>query len=217
MSEKPSYILDFDSNFVTVESLDELGFLATADKPDRELIREEMRALTTLGMTGEMPFDASLRARLKLFDANVEHIALLTEVLADRISPSALEHSDWFSENAQRLYVVSGGFEELIIPTVARLGILATNVYANRFVLDDDGNIVGHDLTRLTAQPGGKAAQVKALDLPRPIIAVGDGSTDLEIRLHGAADEFWAMTETIPRQSVVAQADRVLTSFLELA
>lgn len=138
---------------------------------------------------------------------------MLNGELATRLSPSAVRRSDWFKANAERVYVVSGGFEEIIKPTVERLGILATNVYANTFLFDDTGNIVGHDPGRLTAQAGGKAVQVRELELCRPIIAIGDGSTDLEIRLRGEADEFWAFTETVTRPGVIEHADRVLTTF----
>lgn len=216
MPKSPAYVIDFDSTLVTRESLDDLAELALRDDPGREPICAQLQMLTARGMTGEMSFDASLTARLALFDAHVEHVALLNDALATQLSPSAVERSDWFAANAERLYVVSGGFEEIIKPTVERLGILATHVYANSFVVDDNGSIVGHDHSRHTAQAGGKAAQVRELGLDRPVIAVGDGSTDLEIRLRGAADEFWAFTETVTRPAVVAHADRVLTGFMEL-
>jgi D-3-phosphoglycerate dehydrogenase len=217
MPRSPAYIIDFDSTLVTRESLDDLAELALRDNPDRESICEQLQLLTVRGMTGEMPFDASLTARLALFSAHLDHVALLNDQLSTALSPSAARQADWFKANAERVYVVSGGFEEIIKPTVERLGILATNVYANRFLLDGDGNVVGYDPSRLTAQAGGKAAQVRELGLNRPVISIGDGSTDLEIRLRGEADEFWAFTETVTRPTVIERADRVLTSFLDLA
>src|SRR5690606_6764355 len=89
------------------------------------------------------------------------------------------------------------------------LGLLPGNVYANRFTYDGV-HITGHDSSRLTSQAGGKAAQVHALNLPRPIIAIGDGYTDFEIKAAGAADEFWAFAGHIRRPEVVANADRIL-------
>ena len=217
MPKSPAYVIDFDSTLIVRESLDDLAELALRDDPERELICAELQTLTTRGMTGELPFDASLTGRLALFNASIGNISSLNDALAAHLSPSAVRHSDWFKENAERVYVVSGGFEEIIKPTVERLGILATNVYANGFLIDEHGNICGHDTSRLTAQAGGKAAQVRELCLNRPIIAIGDGSTDLEIRLRGEADEFWAFTETVTRPGVIKHADRVLTSFLDLA
>jgi D-3-phosphoglycerate dehydrogenase len=210
------YIIDFDSTLVAAESLDGFGELVLAEHPEQESICAELQVLTELGMTGRLPFDASLSARLAMFQAHRDHITEFNDQLADQLSPSAVARSDWFENKREHIYVVSGGFEEFIQPTVARLGIMATHVYANRFVFDADGNIVGYDPARLTAHPGGKAAQVRELGLSRPIIAIGDGSTDLEIRLKGEADAFWAFTETVTRASVVTQADRVLASFMEL-
>jgi D-3-phosphoglycerate dehydrogenase len=54
------------------------------------------------------------------------------------------------------------------------------------------------------------------LNLPHPIIVVGDGYTDYEIRATGEADQFWAFTEHIERPEVVVGADRTLSSFAEL-
>jgi len=219
MLEQTTFFVDFDSALATRETLDDLAALALDDHPERETVYAELEALTALGMTGAMPFGDSLTARLALLEgiAHRDHIEELNEQLADQLSPSAVAHSDWFAANAERLYVISGGFEEIIIPTVARVGILATHVYANKFVFDDNGYIVGHDTNRLTAQAGGKAAQAAKLKVAGRAVAVGDGYTDLEIREQGVADEFWAIIETVERPNVTTRADRIISDFSELA
>ncbi len=211
-----AYIIDFDSTLVTVESLDEFADMVLEAHPDRKKISAELQAITNKGMAGEIPFDVSLSARLKLFHAHRNRIPMFTDWLVLQLSPSAVKCIDWFTSHAEDIFVVSGGFEEFIVPVVQQLGILKTNVYANRFVFGDDGNIIGHDTTRPAAHAGGKATQVQKLNLNRQIIAIGDGYTDLEMRLQGVADEFWAYTETVGREKVTQNADRVLTSFLEL-
>ena len=214
--QTPNYVIDFDSTLITAESLDMFCEIALTNDPNKEATCAKLQEITTLGMSGHMPFDKSLTARLELFSANATHISLLNETLEHKLSPSALTHKEWFEANREHIYVVSGGFEEFIIPAVEHLGILATNVYANAFVYDEKGNIIGHDTTRHAAKAGGKVTQVQALGLTGSVIAIGDGYTDYEIRLHNAANEFWVFTETIARSNVVSVADRVLTSFTEV-
>lgn len=208
-----THLIDFDSTLVTAESLDELANIALKGRPDREAIMNELRAITDKGMTGEIGFDESLDLRLKLFGANRGHVDAVVALLKNRISPSALEARGWFDRHAGRIYVISGGFEDYIVPVVAELGIPASQVFANRFQYDKNGNITGYDSSRLPSQAGGKAKQAAALDLKGPVVAIGDGFTDYEIKAGGTAHEFWVFTETNHRANVVKKADKVLSGF----
>lgn len=211
-----TYILDFDSTLVAVESLDELARLALKNNPEGEKRLAELHELTTQGMNGSLSFDEALKRRLDLFSANRTHVDELVTLLKDAITDSALELEDWFDENADNIYVVSGGFEDYIIPVVAELGIAPSHVFANKFVYDDDGMIIGFDASRHVSKNQGKANQVAQLQLASPIVAIGDGITDYEIRAQGEADEFWAFTQHIARPVVVERADRVLESFEDI-
>lgn len=211
-----TYIFDFDSTLVGVESLDELARLSLADHPEREQRLSELHTLTNEGMNGRLAFDESLRRRLDLFQANRNHLFELVDLLKEAITDSALELEDWFEENADNIYVVSGGFADYIIPVVKELGIPASHVFANKFSYDDDGNVIGFDDSLPVSRPGGKAVQVTELELASPVIMVGDGFTDYEVRAKGAADEFWAFTQHVTRPTVVERADRVLESFEEI-
>ena len=51
--------------------------------------------------------------------------------------------------------------------------------------------------------------------LPRPLLAVGDGSTDVAMR--DVADAFAAFTYFARRDAVVARADLEIASFAQLA
>jgi D-3-phosphoglycerate dehydrogenase / 2-oxoglutarate reductase len=209
-----TFIIDFDSTLVTCESLDELARLSLADNPNRRDIMQKLENITSRGMAGKIAFDESLHQRLQLFAADRSDLAQLAGYLRTRISPSANATRDWFARNAGRIYVVSGGFEEYIIPVVEQLGVAADHVFANRFLYSDN-EITGFDPTRLTSRAGGKAEQVAALGLPRPIVLIGDGYTDYEVKAAGAVDEFWAFTETVDRPQVTAKADRTIASFTE--
>jgi len=211
----PTFVIDFDSTLVTCESLDELARLSLAGNPDRREIMQRLETITRQGMAGEIGFDESLRRRLPLFAAGRQQLAETVTYLQAHISPSALAISAWFAQHSDRIYIISGGFEELIIPIATRLGIPISHVFANRFLYDGQ-TVIGFDAARLTSKAGGKVSQIAALRLPRPIVAIGDGYTDYEIRLSGAADKFWAFTETTSRPQVIANADRIIASFTEI-
>lgn len=212
-----TYIIDFDSTLVTVETLDELARITLASHPDRTAIQEELQAITKKGMAGEISFDESLQRRLRLFAAQRQHVAKLTSELFDHISPSALKNIAWFKQNRRHIYVISGGFEDYIKPVAERLNIDASHIFANRFIYDERENVVGYDTQSLLSRPAGKVLQLKQLSLGRPIVVIGDGYTDFEMIKHGQADEFWAYTETAARPAVITHADRVVRSFDDVA
>ncbi|HSW77599.1 MAG TPA: HAD-IB family phosphatase [Candidatus Chromulinivoraceae bacterium] len=211
-----TYIFDFDNTLVSVESLDELARMSLERADDKETRLAEFVEITNQGMNGTLAFDESLRRRLATLNVTRDDVHKLTELLKDTITDSALECEEWFDENADNIYVVSGGFEDYIIPVVEELGIPAGHVYANRFVYDDTGMVIGFDTSSNLSKPQGKVLQVAELELPSPIIMVGDGMTDYEVRSKGEADEFWAFTQHVARPVVVERADRVLASFEEI-
>ncbi len=216
MHRKPIVIIDFDSTLVRVESLDELARLALSTHPERKKILAVLEGITKQGMAGELAFDESLDRRLRLFRANKQHVNQLVEALRGQLSLSALANAQWFKHNSDRIYVVSGGFKEYIIPTLGALGIHPTHIFANSFLYDERDVIAGYDSNNLLCRAKGKVAQVAALNLPRPVVMVGDGYSDYEVFKAGEANKFWAFTESIYRPTVAAKASKVLTSFDDL-
>ena len=78
----PDYlIIDFDSTFVTVESLDELAHIVLKDNPESTQRLETIRAITRAGMEGSIPFDESLSKRLKLLNINQKDIHAANRIL----------------------------------------------------------------------------------------------------------------------------------------
>lgn len=213
---EPTFIIDFDSTIIRGETLEELARISLRERPDRDDVMRQIQEICDQGMAGTLPFNESLQKRLNLFGAHRDSLALLIAHLQNDITPSVLKNKNWFQNNRDRVYVLSGGFEECTIPIVERLGIAPDHVLANKFEHDSSGKIVGFDTSRLLGKAGGKLRQVEALALPRPVIVIGDGFTDYEIRKAGAADEFWAYVENVNRPSVTKHADRTVKSFNEV-
>ena len=205
-------IIDFDSTFVTVESLDELAHIVLKDNPESAQRLETIRAITRAGMEGSIPFDESLSKRLKLLNINQKDIHAATIVLAKKVTPSFKRNKQLLMENAQNILIISGGFYEMIIPIVSEYGILEDQVFANKFVYKGTSRIAHVDSQNIMAQSGGKVAQANALGLAGEIHVIGDGYTDYQIKSEGPAKKFFAFIENIRRNSVCEVADVVLSN-----
>jgi len=209
-------IIDFDSTLITVESLDELARIALESRSDQASILIQLKSICTQAMAGELAFDESLRRRLRLFCASQSHVERVAIDLLSKVSPSALAIRDWLHEYRENIYVISGGFADYMVPVIELLGLDSTKLFANSFLYDSYDNIADYDPACLLSQAQGKVKQVLALELPGPTIVVGDGYADYEIKAYGAAEQFWALTETVHRPQVTAKADKVLKDFYEV-
>jgi phosphoglycolate phosphatase-like HAD superfamily hydrolase len=112
--------------------------------------------------------------------------------------------------------VVSGGFEELILPTLERMGLSRSGLHAHRFRYDESGRVLGLDPDTVIAKGGKPAAVERFREKETSVWMIGDGATDLEVRERGHADRFIAYTENRHRDPVVAKADFVAKSMDEL-
>jgi D-3-phosphoglycerate dehydrogenase len=213
-------LIDFDSTLVTSESLEDLARITLADQPDRDERVQRIAELTEAAMEGRMSFTESLQQRIPLLNAHTQDIATLIEELHKKITPSVQRNQAWFAANRERVFVVSGGFKEFIIPVVEPLGIRPANVYANEFTSSADGTITGADTTNPLAYENGKPTLIRALVeqgvMQAPLCIIGDGFSDYQLKESGVAETFFAHTENVHRERVASLADVIITSFDEL-
>ncbi len=204
-----SYIFDFDSTITRVEALDILAEISLADDPSRQAIIEQIQAITNLGIDGDISFTESLERRIQLLRAHRSHLELLVEELRDKISPSFASNRRFFESHASSIYVISAGFKEFIVPIVAQFSIPEERVFANTFIFDNDGFIIGFDKANPLSKHNGKIECLKNLSLPGEVQVVGDGYSDYVMREAGLAKKFFAYTENVKRDKAVAHADYV--------
>ncbi|MBK8685028.1 MAG: HAD family hydrolase [Bacteroidetes bacterium] len=126
---------------------------------------------------------------------------------------SVVSNQDFFRKNCEKIYIVSGGFQEYIQDVVKDLGIAPDHIFANNFLWNEDGEVIGYDSNNPLSKPGGKVMVLKQLKLPEEVIVVGDGYTDAEIKIHGQAERFYLYAEHIDRKQLYEYADRVIYSF----
>jgi phosphoserine phosphatase len=110
--------------------------------------------------------------------------------------------------------LLSGGLRDAILPLAEFLDIPAARVHAVSLRYDADGTYESLDGEQPLATQRGKPATLFALGLPRPLVMVGDGSTDAAVR--GVSDTFIAYTGVARRPNVVAVADAEARDFSTL-
>ncbi len=205
-------IIDFDSTIVQTEGLDLLAEICCKeDLP--QLIK--IKQLTNLGMEGELSIQESLKLRLELINAKKSDLDVLIEKLIDLISPSIHFLQTTSTVFPNNTYVVSGGFLDYVWPVCKKIGFHEHHVFANRFVYRDN-RIIDFDSKNSLAKNGGKAEQIAFLNLSQPLVMIGDGYTDYEVKKACVADYFIAYTETISRQKIMEKADYTCKNFSEV-
>lgn len=215
MNKPVSYLLDFDSTFIQSEGLDELATISLENNPYKKRILSEIQHLTQLGMDGSMPFEESLKKRIGLLKTNKDFIQKAAKRLRNNVSTSILRNKQFFQQRKDNIYIISGGFKELILPVVLDFDIPPDHVYANSFLYDTKGNVIGIDERNVMSKNQGKAKVVKSLKLLTDVYIIGDGYTDYELKKLGLADKFIAFTENIERQLVTKHADEIAPNFDE--
>ena len=85
-------IIDYDSTFIKVESLDELS---KNSKKFNKKIHKEIIKITELGMEGKISFSESLEKRLKLIESDKEDVQNTLKVLENQITDSFKENEEF--------------------------------------------------------------------------------------------------------------------------
>jgi phosphoserine phosphatase len=198
-------VLDVDSTLSGVEGVDWLAQLRGAD------IARQSARLTERAMNGEIPIEAVYGQRLNLIRPTRADVTELSRVYRQRIAPGAKAAVAQLRAAGIRIVLVSGGFRPAIEPLALQL---QAELHAVDVYWDSDGSYVGYETESPLATQKGKLQVVRGLALPRPTLAVGDGSTDVAMR--DAVDRFVAFTGFARRDAVVAAADGEIRAYSEL-
>ncbi len=203
-----SVVLDVDSTAAGLEGID---WLAALRGPDTARRVEE---LTNSAMAGEKRLEDVYNARLDAIRPTLSEIRDLGEAYISAVAGGAREAVNAFRSNGIRVFLISGGIIQAVLPLAELLGVSVSDVRAVRLHFDPDGCYLGLDADSPLIRQDGKRTIVEQLGLPRPSLAVGDGATDLEMA--PAVSEFAAFTQFASRPAVVAGANHVVASFTEL-
>jgi len=204
-------LIDFDSTFVSLESLDIISKLSI--KNDDASIKK-INKITNLAMKGEISFSKALSQRLKMLSINKKHLEKAIIKLDNNISTSFIDNKDFFKNNCNNIFIISGGFKELIFPIVKNFKINYNNIYANEFVFNNNDEICGIDKNNLLSKDQGKVEVAKSISGTN--IIIGDGYTDYEVKKYNAAEVFIQFVENINRTNLNSKADIIANNFKDI-
>jgi phosphoserine phosphatase len=169
-------------------------------------------------MKGEIPLATVYGERLKLVAPGRKDIEELAMEYVARIQPDARGSLAKLTNAGVRVVLVSAGIRDAILPLAREVGIGPEDVNAVSVQFDGDGSYAGYDSASPLTRNGGKAEVVRFLGLSHPILGVGDGITDLELRTASppAVDAFAAYIGVVERAEVSAKADYLVRKFSEV-
>ena len=208
MSRFNSIILDVDSTLSDVEGIDWLAAQRGAE------IEAWSAGLTERAMQGDLPIEAVYSERMRIVKPTLPEIQELGKVYIERVATHAAETIAELRANDVEVVMVSGGLREAILPLARKLGVADQNVHAVSVFFDQDGGYAGFDDASLLTRQSGKRTIVGQMDLKGPILAVGDGMTDCEIK--SVVQGFAAFTGFTRREAVMERADYVIENFDQL-
>ena len=203
-----SVVLDIDSTVAGIEGIDWLAERRGAG------VAAQVVAMTDRAMRGEIALDAVYGERLALIRPTRAEIDALGAAYVAAIAPGARETIERLQGAGVQVALVSGGLREAILPLARHVGVRDDRLHAVGVRFDESGAYAGFERESPLATQGGKPVVVARLALPAPVLAVGDGATDLAMR--PAVQAFAAYTGFVAREPVVRGADHVIDSFARL-
>lgn len=203
-----SIVFDVDSTLSGIEGID---WLAAQRGPE---VQAWSAALTERAMNGEIPIEAVYGERMRKVRPERGEIEELGRIYIDRMTRGARElFADLHGQGVETV-MVSGGLREAIAPLAAELGVDLRHVHAVSIYFDADGHYAGFEESSPMTRQNGKRLVVGTMGLNAPVLAVGDGMTDSEMKT--VVDGFAAFTGFTNRQPVVERADFIIENFDQL-
>jgi HAD superfamily phosphoserine phosphatase-like hydrolase len=211
-----SFVFDFDSTLIRVESLDMILSAALGDDPGKIAAIE---AITQAGMNGEIPLQESLKRRLSVAGVSQKILDQFAEKSCAYLTKGMEDLVKFLQEKGQAVFVLSGGFFESIYPVAKKLGISQDRCFGNKFLKEGE-KIVGVDFTNPLTQTDGKTQlilqQKKAGQMPGRIHCIGDGISDADPYVQGVADYFWGFGGNVVREVVREKSTDFFTRVSDL-
>ncbi len=203
-----SVVFDVDSTLAGIEGID---WLAARKSP---AVAAKVAELTQRAMEGSVDLDAVYGERLNAVAPSAKEVEDLGAAYVAAIAPEAKEVLDTLIANGVEVRMVSGGLRPPVERLARELGVASKNAHAVDVFFDESGGYSRYDAQSPLTRQTGKREIVETMRLPHPILGVGDGMTDLEMK--PAVDKFAAFTGFASRAGVTARADYTISRLEEL-
>ncbi len=206
-----TFVFDFDSTLIPGESLEDAFRFMNLD--EEALI--QISDIANQGMAGELPFKESLERRLKIARPHRSALEGAGALVTKECTKGAKEMVAQMHRDGHEVWIVSGGFKDLILVAATEWGIPEDRVHAIGVEWDADGNFVsviedGHEIGKV------EGLTRAGISWDSPSFMIGDGVTDFKVRDAGLTDQFLAYIEHAQRPVVIEEADHLISNMLGL-
>lgn len=191
------FVLDVDSTLIDQEVIELLA--------RRAGVEEEVKQITESAMRGELDFAQSLLARVSLLKGLPESV--IADVQMEiTLTTGAEEMIESLQKLGHVVGIVTGGFIEVLGPTIAHLGIM--HVRANSLNIEDGyltGLVNGPIIDRAKkAEALVEFASKESISINHTI-AIGDGANDLDMVIKANLGIAFCA-----KPALIAQADTII-------
>lgn len=126
-------------------------------------------------MGGAVKFQDALAERLNLMALSQQQLDQFLKVHPAQLSKGIPELVKQLQQQGKAVFLVSGGFRQVIHPIAESLGIPLSHVYANQLLFKEDGSYAGFDRDEFTSRSGGKAEAVRDIKVGGPVCKISWG------------------------------------------
>lgn len=205
-----AFCFDVDSTVITEEGIDSLA--------EFKGVGEKVAELTKNAMGGSVLFQDALKERLAIIQPSKSDVESYLDKHPFQLTEGIEELINLLHSKGKMVYLVSGGFRQMIEPVASRLKIPHHRIYANNLLFDpSNGAFTGFDINEPTSRDGGKPAVIKMLQNAhgyQDVVMVGDGVTDMQAK--PPASLFIGYGGIVVREKVKAGADWYIYNFQDL-
>ncbi len=169
--------IDCDSTLSAMEGIDEIARLSNP------AIFAEVEALTNAAMNGEVPLAEVFKRRMEIIRPGKAIVEAVAQQYIDNVVPGAAVLIRMAKEHGWLPVILSGGFTPAIQPVARYLGV--RHVEAVPLHFNELGEYTGYGEDYPSTRNLGKneiIRQWKEAMLPRRVIMIGDGISDLETK-----------------------------------
>jgi len=203
---------DVDSTVIQEEGIDVLANFAN--------VKDAVEELTRKAMGGSVLFQDALTERLSLIQPSESLVQQCLQKHPFRLTPNVKRVIDLLHARGTHVFLVSGGFRQMINPIAAQLNIPSHRIFANNILFSaTTREYAGFDPNEPTSRDGGKKAVLSRLvELHgyTSAVMIGDGATDMQAKSLGAANAFIGFGGVVEREKVKEGADWFIYDFEDL-
>ncbi|MDR0571940.1 MAG: HAD-IB family phosphatase [Rickettsiales bacterium] len=190
------FVIDFDSTFIELESIEMLFKLALRRNSRRVKLSRLLSELDKQLIQKKIDFQTNFEKKIEILKliTKKQYLEQMGLFLNSKASEDIKKIVDFARKHKRKIMVFSNSFNEILEPVMKANHI---DVYfSNKLIYNQDGYIIDYDKNNIMAKNSGKASVIQFLKrngfiLPdEKIMLIGDGVNDYKVYKNKICDYF---------------------------